>query len=284
MRFSQRIGITPATKVAQKESLDDDLQNALWSLLSLFYWEKYRCPGTGESYYGRSDYVRRSNLEGLIISLWLHYFKKPIDTIDEYWEHCLAGLREYFFKAKWHEVYDFIEFVAHYGPKQTMTKFIEACNIYLERENSAYRFVEESIAEITSTEEIEEIEQAILLSAPYAGVKAHLTTALLLMSNKTNPDYRNSIKESISSVESLAKQIAQDTSGTLGGVLKELEKSKKLHPALKNAFSSLYGYSNDADGIRHALLDEPNLTKADARFMLVCCSAFVNYAIEAIAT
>lgn len=282
MRFSQRIGVTPAAKIVQKESLDEDLRNALWSLLSICYWQKYECPG--HSYYGRSDYVRGSNLEGLVTGLWLHYFKKPVDTIDRYWEHCLEKLREYFFAAKWHEIYDFIEFVAEYGPKQNKSKFIELCNGYLERENSAYRFVGESIAEITSSEEIGEIEKAILNSAPYAGVKAHLTTALALMSSKTNPDYRNSIKESISSVESLAKQIANDSSGTLGSVLKELEKSKKLHPALRNAFSSLYGYSNDAEGIRHALLDEPNLTKADARFMLVCCSAFVNYAIEAIAT
>ena len=52
--------------------------------------------------------------------------------------------------------------------------------------------------------------------------------------------------------------------------------------ALRNAFSSLYGYTNDAEGIRHALLEEGNLTKADAKFMLVCCSAFINYALDSI--
>ena len=30
-------------------------------------------------------------------------------------------------------------------------------------------------------------------------------------------------------------------------------------------------------GIRHALLQEPTLDSDDARFMLVSCSAFVNY-------
>ncbi len=100
------------------------------------------------------------------------------------------------------------------------------------------------------------------------------------MSSRTNPDYRNSIKESISAVESLALQIAKDNSGTLGAILKRFEASKKLHPALKTAFSSLYGYTSDANGIRHALLEEPNLSKADARFMLICCSAFIHYAID----
>jgi hypothetical protein len=50
-----------------------------------------------------------------------------------------------------------------------------------------------------------------------------------------------------------------------------------LHPALLGAFEKLYGYSSDAEGIRHALMDEPNLTLDDAMFMLVACSAFINY-------
>ncbi len=59
-----------------------------------------------------------------------------------------------------------------------------------------------------------------------------------------------------------------------------IEKKVELHPALKKAFDSLYGYTSDADGIRHALLDEPNLDSEDAKFMLVSCSAFINYLIS----
>lgn len=81
---------------------------------------------------------------------------------------------------------------------------------------------------------------------------------------------------------SLSRKVSQDDGATLGVILKELERSKKLHPALRSAFSSLYGYTSDADGIRHALLDAERLTKADARFMLVCCSAFVNYVVESV--
>ena len=62
--------------------------------------------------------------------------------------------------------------------------------------------------------------------------------------------------------------------------LRLIEKKGILHQALKKAFSALYGYTSDADGIRHALLDESTLTKADARFMLISCSAFVNYLKE----
>lgn len=282
MRFSQRAGLTPATKLAQRESIDDDLRASLWSLLSLCYWDKYERPGTGM--YGRSDFVQNSNLYPLILTLWLHYFKQPTDTIDKYWEDCYKRLRKYFFEAQWYEVYDFVEFVANYGPEQWKAKFIELANSYLERENSAYRFVSDQISEITSAEEIGAVEEALSVADEYRGTKTHLRAALTLLSDRKNPDFRNSIKESISAVESLARKLAKDDSGTLGAILRELERSKKLHPALKNAFSSLYGYTSDAEGIRHALLDEGSLTKADAKFMLVCCSAFINYALESTRT
>lgn len=278
MRFSQRQGLTPVRKVAQKDSIDSDLRNGLWNALTLMYWERYCEPGTDLT--ERNDYVRGSNIGDLILALWGHFYKRPIDTIDTYWGNCLPKLRARFFECPWHEVYDFIEFVANYGPKDTKQRFIEICNINLERENSAYRFVGDQIAEITSDQEIESIEEAIRKATPYSGVRTHLNSALSYLANKTSPDYRNSIKEAISAVESLAKQLGKDESATLGVVLKQLERDKKLHPALKNAFSALYGYTSDADGIRHALLSEDKITKADARFMLVCCSAFVNYVID----
>jgi len=50
-----------------------------------------------------------------------------------------------------------------------------------------------------------------------------------------------------------------------------------LHGGLKNGYGNLYGYTNDANGIRHSLLAESNLTQADAKYFLISCSAFVNY-------
>jgi len=52
-----------------------------------------------------------------------------------------------------------------------------------------------------------------------------------------------------------------------------------LHNALKTGFSAIYGYTSDAEGIRHALLDKSDLKFDDAKFMLVACTAFVNYLI-----
>lgn len=281
LRFSQRKGFRPASKLAQRDGMDADLRATLWNLLTLDYWNNF--VGRDEYTY-RSDEVAGSNLEPLIFAIWHFYFKEPLDTIERYWVNCLRQLRDYFFNAKWFEVYDFVEFIAEYGSSTMKDKFIETCNHNLEAENSAYRFVNGMITEITSQEEINEVESALAKADPFPGVAIHLSSALSLMSQRTNPDYRNSIKESISAVESLAKHIAKDATASLGAVLKKLEASKKLHPALKSAFTSLYGYTSDGHGIRHALMDESNLTKADARFMLICCSAFINYAVDTLET
>ena len=95
--------------------------------------------------------------------------------------------------------------------------------------------------------------------------------------DRENPDYRNSIKEAISAVESIARVVSGRDKATLGDALQAIEKSGQLHPALKKGFLKLYGYTSDEQGIRHAMLDEPNLTAADARYFLVSCSSFVNY-------
>jgi len=131
----------------------------------------------------------------------------------------------------------------------------------------------------TSEEEIAAIEQALAVPDSLKPVREHLKQSLTLLADKTNPDYRNSIKESISAVESLSKIVAKLPKTTLSPALAAIEKKTALHPSLKEAFQKLYGYTNDAQGIRHALMDEPSLDIEDAKFMLVSCSAFVNYLV-----
>ncbi len=113
-------------------------------------------------------------------------------------------------------------------------------------------------------------------------VELDYETALDHLADRESPDYRNSIKESISAVESLCKLIAGDKKATLSNALDTLEQRRgvDLHKALRNAFCALYGYTSDASGIRHALLDEPDLDIEDATFMLVTRSAFVNYVLQ----
>jgi hypothetical protein len=145
-------------------------------------------------------------------------------------------------------------------------------NLILEKHNAAYRLVGDEIVEITDQNEITAIEEG--LAHPETPVRTHLETALQMLSDREAPDYRNSIKESISAVESACRLVSGAKAATLGDALKKI---KHLHPALSGAFNKLYGYTCDTSGIRHSLIDDPNIAYADAKFMLVACSAFVSY-------
>jgi hypothetical protein len=150
----------------------------------------------------------------------------------------------------------------------------------LERESSAFRFVSGRITQVTSKLEIGEVEQAI--ASPLQTVNTHLESALQHLSDKKNPNYRNSIKESISAVEALCKKITGKKKATLGDALDQIAENSniKLAQSFRQGLDKIYGYSSSSDGIRHALSDESNLKYEDAKFMLVLCSAFINYLIS----
>lgn len=269
MRFSEKYRYKPVRELIQVESIDNALRNGIWSLLKLFYWDMVR----GEYYL--SSYENEP-IKQLCERLWFDYFKKPLDRLDNNWTEVLKQLREYFFVCEWYEVYDFIEFIAkRYPSKEVNRKFMGTCNNLLEKEISGYRFVNGQITRITTAAEVEAVEKAIESSEQL--VAKHLHRSLELLSDRTKPGYRNSIKESISAVEALVAEMVGSGKGTLGQLLKKVEEHISLHPALKSAFEKLYGYTSDESGIRHALMEQDKVDFDDAKFMLVTCSAFVNY-------
>ena len=279
--FSHRHGLKQVKNIMQIDSIDDDLRNRLWNTLKIFYWDKVQSNHISQinKYGGKSE----KDVVSLIIILWHSYYKKPLDTIDDSWGRIYDEMRKYFFTCKWFEVYDFIEFIANnYHSNNTNSMFIEVCNNMLEQELSAYRFVGSKITQITSETEVAEIEKALEVPDSLKPVKIHIKRALDLLADRKSPDYRNSIKESISAVEAICIIITKNDKATLGVCLKSIKNDEKIkiHPALSEAFNKLYGYTSATDGIRHALLDEPDLDFEDAKFMIVACSGFINYLIS----
>ena len=267
--FSHRKGLKKVRTEIQVDSIDEALRNRLWNVLDFYYWKDA----------GLYTDRMTTNIQSFLNKLWHSYFKRPVDTLHWRWSTNYEIVREYYFKCEWYEVYDFIEFTANnYTIELINKRFMKTCNDVLESESSAYRFVGNQFTQITSEEEISEIEEA--LETPLKPVKAHLEKSLELLSDRKSPDYRNSIKESISAVEAICRLITRNKKATLGQALKEVKTKVGLHGALEKAFSHLYGYSSSAEGIRHALLDEPKLSFEDAKFMLVSCSAFINYLIS----
>jgi len=277
--FSEREGIIPE-KVLQLDSMDDILRNSLWNVMYRFIFDN-----SVVSYVDTfGDIMPGQPYHKFAIKIWDSFFKFPLDELRSSQHLFIRKIKANFLGCLWHRAYDFVEFVARnnqFKDEKSFENFINQCNLVLEKEKSGFRFVGKSLSRITNSTEMEEVKQA--MKTPLNSVNTHIKTALLHLSDKTDPDYRNSIKESISSVESLCKKIASKDDATLTTALNEIQNKGiiQIHEDMKESFQKLYGYTSDASGIRHGLMDgkiEPDFD--DAKFMLVSCSAFVNYLIS----
>ena len=173
--FSQRKGLKPIKSVIQVNSIDNELRNGLWNGLTLFYWNRIK-----------DQWIKHyPNMEILLNVLWHSYFRRPVDTLNDFWPKTHKVIRKFFFTCEWYDVYDFIEFIANrYQDDLVNQKFIQFCNIVLKTELSAYRFVDNKIVQITSEVEISEIEEALGVSETLRAVNTHLKRSLELLADK----------------------------------------------------------------------------------------------------
>jgi len=262
----------------QLESLDRETRNRLWSLLKVYIWDRWN----RDINYNHDA----KSLDNLLIRLWFRYFKEPIDTKPPL--HFVGPangkkslydiLRDYFFRCLWNEVFDLVEFIIGDWPyEESTTQLVAEMNGVLREESSAYRIVGRQFNEITNESEIAEVDAAA--ETALGGVSTHIATAVKFLSDRKTPDYRNSVKESISAVESLFKVLTKNQAATLADGLKEVKRTAVIHASLIEGFNKIYGYTSDQAGIRHAIFDTDKTTHADAKFMLVSCSAFINYVL-----
>lgn len=280
MRFSERHGYSES-KELQIEEIDDELETRLWNAFERGLWKPAR---DARNSYGTEPARSLSRLVEILIE---DFFIHDATTLrSTRFESRIEYIRDQYYALPWFKKYELIEEILKYREIPNLAEyignFIKRCNLALEKENAAFRLIDGNVVKVTDEQEINAIEEALASAEPYHGVREHLRAALQLMSDRDNPDYRNSIKESISAVESLCQELTGNNDATLGDALTALQRDTdiELHGALKAAYSSIYGYSSNADGIRHAMLKKSNVTHADAKYMLVSCTAFVNYLIS----
>ncbi len=282
MNFSQRIGLEPATRPFQTNSMDQPLRVGLWNAFELTFLPLM----LEQARFG--DWNSRDEPTASILKpLWILFFKWPLGTLSPHAASAMEQVRTWYFYQKvapWNKVYEFAEFLGNLNGnnvKGTAKLFRDLCNRFMEREFSGFRFVGKTISPITNEVEIEAIVRAASTdNALLAPVGTHIDTALKLFSDRAAPDYRNSMKESISAVEAICKIIAENDKTTLGPALDAVKTRVNLHPKLQEGFKALYGYTSDTHGIRHALKDDAEPEAEDAKFFLVACSGFVNYLTE----
>ncbi len=296
--FSRRLGYSQARKALQLECMDDELRMAVYNVI--FDW--------------LADYYSNKVSYSVCRNLWSELWHLPLDKFPEpdplasltinglrYSPAFFEQMRKHLLKGQWFTPYDLIEFIANRyqeldkdlmednelepvadaDDEALLNGFVEDINEALIRELSGYRLVGTCIVPITNEAEISALEQCLSAPDVFSGVRMHMSKALEHYSLKPEPDYANTIKESISAVEAAARVVVGSEKDTLAEALKKMGKRRIAHPALLDGWSKLFGFTSDVGGIRHASNTEDlDVDPSLAKYMLVSCSAFANYLME----
>lgn len=269
--FSQRYSLEPIKEI-QINDIDTVLFNRLWNI---FYREE--CSDN------ILDTLGVINVVEYLLDCFGFTYRNPYNITAK--KENIRKLKKFLDDSEWYVTYNWLEKYVDYFSSDSERHYLEVkINKVLVEEKAGYRMIEGLITPITSELELSSLSKS--MSTKFEPVNTHFRKALELYSKRKNPDYENSIKESISAVEAICCIITETHGGqaTLGKALKKLKDNGiYIHPAMESAFSILYGYTSDENGIRHGATDSSNVEPEDAKFMLVSCSAFVNYLIEKLA-
>lgn len=270
--FSEKYGYKKQ-KTIQYESISDELRRRIWNL---FYQSEIKEGSLSSKRIGLALNGGQTIEEKIVDRYGL--LINPVGKGRTAEEQLKDNILKFF---RWYEVYDFVEIHLSYLNDDEKKERIKKYNELFEQEKAGYKIVSGEIAPITNEGEIKTIEQAT--DTVFESVNQHMQKALSFYADIKEPDYENSIKESISAVESMCCIITgmSGANSSLGKTIKKLkENGIHIHSSMESAFSSLYGYTSDEDGIRHGGIDFRNAPAEDAKYMLISCSAFVNYLIE----
>jgi hypothetical protein len=254
------MGLQPVRSVIQVNSLDPETRTDLWNLsLNLI-------TATLEG-------SNRSASSKLLIKIWTQLWRRPVDELPHVSGDTLFLVKTNFLNAEWNSTYDLVEFISqHFGGDGVASAY----NEILERNLCGYRFISGQLAPVFSDMDVAAVEGALEDPDVADVVRHHLERALALLADRADPDYANSVKESISAVEAQLKLITGES--PMGRAIDALQAAApRLHPALARSWKALYGYTSDEDGVRHGSADAPSVDQSTAVYMLVTCSALVSF-------
>jgi len=294
--FSERYGFqrkdVEALLKANSKGMTERLRTYLWNVYydtSMAYLEF--CEQQGNYLIeGVAPYKKKGLFyESFIKPLIANYIGYPLNELKGKSKDFIDNiLYKIFFKSQWFQVYDLIEILAETlknNNPHLFEHFQKQINTALKKEIAPYRMIEGKVVPLKDEEEVKSVVSALekTRNDKFQPVYEHLTKVISLLSDRESPDYGNSIKESLSAIESLFK-IIYSNNETLGKNIKRACSDFGFHKAFCEAISKLYGWASDDKGIRHGKgLNESEPSQAEAKFILVTASAFINYILDILA-
>ena len=268
--FSQRHGYESMPEPMHLEEISDDLRREIWNETRRLLLSR---SSTGY-FTSRMIYV--------IVRILGKLHGRAEDEIDIRYSAVFRNFKLWIVNSSFNGVLDLIELILYEIPDSKFATHIARAFEYhlaaywLDLSHRPYQFFPRSnkAQGETTRSAIETIRASSM-----EGADTHLRQAATHINAR---QFADSITDSIHAVESVARTI-DPKAKTLGPALDSLQKSGLLkHPALKEAFSKLYGYTSDEQGIRHALLDKgsPDVDLDEAMFMFGACASFAAYLVN----
>lgn len=281
--FSDRNKIKPLNTIIQYESLDEHTRNSILIMISKIIERLENFVGCSNGYELAKILLVKIFNEPVLSGEYhdLKYVSRNIGNI------CLHG--DYddvltMFESICQLVQEYEkEYKREKNPFQSYDDgndnlWFDLANQLFEKEFVGYKFVNEQICKITSQTEIDSIMEAV--TTPYTKVNEHIQNAISLLKETGIRDYKNSIKESVLSLECLLNIVLEQKGLVLSNALNLYFKNVDIHPALKESLSKLYAFASDSSGIRHDTNKiDYNVGFNEAKLILVTVSGFINYII-----
>ena len=270
--FSQRFGYEPVPSPLKLGHLSRDLRRDIWNTLRQVLLVRREFIVAG--------YHFKPEAKRFIERVLGEFLRLPEDEISTDCDTVVRRFKDLVRQEPFNRVLDLIELVANDEPgikfaTDIANVFDEHCAAYwLDVARRPYQFIPRS-----SEAQGKTTKQALktIRESGMRGAEAHLRQAA---SHISEGRFAESVKDSILAVESTARVIDSRAEKTLGPALNSLETAGVIrHRALKEAFSKLYGYTSDEEGIRHALLERaaPTVDLDEAVFMFGACASFAAY-------
>ena len=285
LTFSQREGYESMPEPMSSGELSTDLRKEIWNeTRRLLLLMRAKSP-LDIAFFGAGDFGEDATrvIERIMGKLQ----NTTEDEISTDFDVVQDTFKNHILDSPFNVVLDLVESILYEIPKLKIKKdrFSTEIRRSFEKHSATYRLDTSSLpprffARCTKMQG-EATRSAIetIRASGMEGADTHLREAATHINGRR---FADSIRNSIHAVESVARTI-DPRAKTLGPALDSLQKSGLLkHPALKEAFSKLYGYTSDEQGIRHALLDKgsPDVDLDEAMFMFGACASFAAYLVN----
>ncbi|KQX21781.1 MULTISPECIES: hypothetical protein [Ensifer] len=265
--FSQAEGIDPLPSQLRLGELSAAAKARLWAIFH------------GQIDRSTTDYGRRVGDPVLSIARrhWVQAQHRMVDEFDYRTSSVTENWKAYFHRDTRYDIcLGFVQWMLRAFKSNQLGQSVTNA---LADTHVAYRVINgDTIMPVASQQEAEIVKVAVETAdrARLPAARQHLLDAAAELSSG---NYANSVRESMSAVESVAFTSTGETS--FAKAIGVMDARRPMNGAFKIAINRLYDYTSQEPGIRHAKQEHAtaDVEEREAIFMLGVCASFVSYVL-----